>query len=335
MTAEDRPRRGLPGRVTLAAAAVLAAASLAACAAQAQPVAATRPDRPAATRTPSPAASQPGVQAPAVQTVAAPTKVRAKGAALADAATRQLLWSRGISTELPIGSITKVMTALIVIEAGDLNREIRIPKSVLNYVAKYQAESAGLHPGDVVTARDLLEAMLLPSGCDAAYVLALTYGPGMPAFLAKMNATAVRLGMTDTHFTSPDGLPYPTEYSTYSTPHDLINLGLTAMQSPVFRAIVAQRFYHLPKGKHHHSYWWDNTNGLIGNYNGADGIKTGYTDAAKHCLLFEAHRRGMTLIGVVLGSPVTGPDAGAQAAARLLNWGFALKPQPAAQAAAG
>ena len=242
---------------------------------------------------------------------------------------------RRSSTALPIGSITKVMTALIVIEAGDLNRQIRIPKSVLNYVAKYQAESAGLHPGDVVTARDLLEAMLLPSGCDAAYVLALTYGPGMPAFLAKMNATAVRLGMTDTHFTSPDGLPYPTEYSTYSTPHDLINLGLTAMQSPVFRAIVAQRFYHLPKGKHHHSYWWDNTNGLIGNYSGADGIKTGYTDAAKHCLLFEAHRHGMTLIGVVLGSPVTGPDAGAQAAARLLNWGFALKPQPAAQAAAG
>ncbi len=334
MTAARRPRKGMPGRVMLAAAAVLAAASLAACAAQARPVAAARHDR-VVTPTPSPAASQPGLQTPAAQTAAAPTKVRAKGAALADAATRQLLWSRGISTALPIGSITKVMTALIVIEAGDLNRQIRIPKSVLNYVARYQAESAGLHPGDVVTARDLLEAMLLPSGCDAAYVLALTYGPGMPAFLAKMNATAVRLGMTDTHFTSPDGLPYPNEYSTYSTPHDLINLGMTAMQSPVFRAIVAQRFYHLPKGKHHHSYWWDNTNGLIGNYVGADGIKTGYTDAAKHCLLFEAHRHGMTLIGVVLGSPVTGPDAGAQAAARLLNWGFALKPQPLAQAAVG
>jgi D-alanyl-D-alanine carboxypeptidase (penicillin-binding protein 5/6) len=324
-----------PGRITLAAAVVLAVASLAACTAPARPVGAARPDRPAARPAASTPASQPGLQGPAIQSVAAPTHVKARGAALADAASRQLLWSRGIGTALPIGSITKVMTALIVIEAGNLNREIRIPKSVLNYVAKYQAESAGLHPGDVVTARDLLEAMLLPSGCDAAYVLALTYGPGLPAFLAKMNATATRLGMTNTHFTSPDGLPYPTEYSTYSTPHDLINLGLTAMQSPVFRAIVTQRFYHLPKGKHHHSYWWDNTNGLIGTYSGADGIKTGYTDAAKHCLLFEAHRRGMTLIGVVLGSPVTGPDAGALAAARLLNWGFGLKLQPAVQAVAG
>jgi D-alanyl-D-alanine carboxypeptidase (penicillin-binding protein 5/6) len=333
--------RCIPVRRTVAAATALAAVSLAAVSlaacggAAGRPVTAARHHHPAARPSATVRASGPALRGPAVQSVTGPAHVKAKGAALADAATRQLLWSRGVDTELPIGSITKVMTALIVIEAGDLNREIRIPRSVLNYVARYQAESAGLHPGDVLTARDLLAAMMLPSGCDAAYVLALTYGPGMPAFLAKMNATAARLGMTNTRFTSPDGLPYPTEYSTYSTPHDLINLGMTAMQSPVFRAIVAQRFFHLPKGKHHHSYWWDNTNGLIGTYNGADGIKTGYTDAAKHCLLFEAHRPGMTLIGVVLGSPVTGPDAGAQAAARLLNWGFTVKPQPAAQAAAG
>ena len=71
-------------------------------------------------------------------------------------------------------------------------------------------------------------------------------------------------------------------------------------------------------------YWWDNTNDLIGTYQGADGIKTGYTDAAGHCLLFEATRNGRTLIGVVLGSPATGPAAGAQDAARMLNWGFGL-----------
>jgi len=321
--------------LTLLAVAGVAAIGLAACSAR---PAATAGDpqagRPAA-RPSSSASGAPAGPAPGIHVVTAPTRVHAKGAALADAATRQLLWSRGINTELPIGSIAKVMTALIVIQSGDLDRPIRIPKSVLNYVAKYQGESAGLHPGDIVTARELLEAMLLPSGCDAAYVLALTYGPGMPAFLAKMNATAQRLGMTRTHFTSPDGLPYPTEYSTYSTPHDLISLGMTAMQSPVFASIVGQRFYHLPRSRHHHSYWWDNTNDLIGNYPGADGIKTGYTDAAKHCLLFEARRPGMILIGVVLGSPVTGPDAGAQAAARLLSWGFTLRARPAAQAAAG
>jgi D-alanyl-D-alanine carboxypeptidase (penicillin-binding protein 5/6) len=92
--------------------------------------------------------------------------------------------------------------------------------------------------------------------------------------------------------------------------------GLAAMRYPAFRSVVDLEFYHLPKGPGHHQYWWDNTNGLIGSYPGADGIKTGYTDDAGHCLLFEAVRNGRTLIGVVLDSPPTGPDAGAQAAAR-------------------
>ncbi len=261
----------------------------------------------------------------AAQVSSSPTKIAAVGGALADVSSMRLLWSRELSTERPIGSITKVMTALIVIREGNLNQLVRIPKAVLAYVAKYQAESAGLRPGDVLTVRDLLEAMLLQSGCDAAYVLALTYGPGMTAFLAKMNATARQLGMLHTHFTSPDGLPYPTEYSTYSTPADLLTLGMAAMKSPVFRSIVAQPFFQVVAKKGlHHAYWWDNTNDLIGNYPGADGIKTGYTNAAKHCLLFEAVRHGVTLIGDVLGSPVTGPDTAAFAAERLLNWGFGL-----------
>jgi serine-type D-Ala-D-Ala carboxypeptidase (penicillin-binding protein 5/6) len=331
---------------TIAALAAIAAAAggVTACSgpARSQHEAARHPARPAASAIPASggAPGQPALgasppAADAIEVTSAPRRVAAKAAALADAATGQVLWSRGFNTELPMGSITKVMTALLVLQTGELDREIRIPRAVLNYVARYQAESAGLHPGDIVTVRDLLEAMLLPSGCDAAYVLATTFGPGMPAFLAKMNAEASALGMTHTRFTSPDGLPYPTEYSTYSTPHDLLILGMTAMRSPVFRAIVSQSFYHLPKGKHHHSYWWDNTNGLIGDYPGADGIKTGYTDAAKHCLLFEAVRHGVPLIGVVLGSPVTGPDAGAQAAAAVLNWGFGLKTGATGAQAAG
>jgi D-alanyl-D-alanine carboxypeptidase (penicillin-binding protein 5/6) len=261
---------------------------------------------------------------PPVRVVGTPAGVQAKAAVLADASTGTVLWSRGLDTELPIGSITKVMTALVVIRAGNLNREIKVPRSVIAYVSKYGAESAGLHPGDVLTAQELLEAMLLPSGCDAAYTLALAYGPGMNGFLAKMNATARQLGMLHTHFTSPDGLPYPTEFSTYSTPADLLTLGLAAMKSAAFRSIVAQPFYQLRKGTGHHAYWWNNDNGLIGTYQGATGIKTGFTDAALHCLLFSATRDGLNLIGVVLGSPATSPDAGAVAAAKVLNWGFGL-----------
>jgi D-alanyl-D-alanine carboxypeptidase (penicillin-binding protein 5/6) len=262
---------------------------------------------------------------PGVQVTGAPSRVKAKGGVLANAATGGLLWSRDLDTERPIGSITKVMTALVVIRAGNLDRQIQVPKAVIAYVGRYQADSAGLHPGDILTVQQLLEAMLLPSGCDAAYTLATVYGPGMPAFLAKMNATAQQLGMTHTHFTSPDGLPYPTELSTFSTPADLLTLGLAAMRSPVFRSIVAQRIYQIAKGSGHHHYWWQNTNDLIGSYPGADGIKTGYTNAALHCLLFEASRGGLTLIGDVLGSPATGPASGADAAARVLNWGVSLR----------
>ena len=287
--------------------------------------AAPRPSVPSATpATPSPSVS------PQIQVAGAPKGVKAKGAVLADAATGQVLWSRDLNAERPMASVTKVMTALLVLQAGNLGQQIRIPKAAFVYAWKNGGESAALHPGDTLTAQQLLPALLLPSGADAAYTLASTYGPGMNAFVAKMNATAVKMGMLHTHFTSPDGLPYPTETATYSTPADLLTLGLAAMKYPAFRSIVDLRFYNLPKVKgQHHQYWWDNTDGLIGSYQGAIGIKTGYTDVAKHCLLFEAARNGRTLIGVVLGSPTTGVNAGAKDAEKMLNWGFSLRPASA------
>ena len=121
-----------------------------------------------------------------------------------------------------MASITKVMTALVVIRAGNLNRTITIPSAVIGYVLEWDASNAGLRPGDKLTVRQLLYAMLLPSGADAAYALAEAYGPGLNAFIAKMNATARLLGMTRTHFTNFDGLPYPTPYSNYSTAANLL-----------------------------------------------------------------------------------------------------------------
>ena len=272
---------------------------------------------------PSRPAGRPAVRR-AIRVTGAPKGVKAKGAVLADAATGQILWGRDVNTQRPMASVTKVMTALLVLKGGDLGREIRVPKAAVTYAWKYGGETAALRPRDMLTARELLEALLLPSGADAAYTLADAYGPGVDTFLARMNATAAQLGMTRTHFTSPDGLPYPTETSTYSTPSDLLRLGLAAMRYPAFRSIVDRSFYHLAKGRGHHSYWWDNTDDLIGSYRGAAGIKDGYTDDAGHCLLFEAARNGRVLIGVVLHSPATGPAAGAQDAARMLDWGFRL-----------
>ena len=258
-------------------------------------------------------------------TVSGPKGVQAKAAAIAVASTGRVLWSRDLNTELPMASITKVMTALVVIRAGDLSRKITVPSAVVGYVAEHDASNAGLRPGDTLTAAQLLEGLLLPSGADAAYTLAEAYGPGLRAFIAKMNATAKLLGMTRTHFTNFDGLPWPTGYSTYSTPANLITLGRVAMTSAVFRSITDRRSYRIAAGRGHHAYYWQNLNPLLGVYRGAIGIKTGYTPDAGHCLLFEATRDGRSFIGVNLDSPGIGTTVNGEAATRMLNWAFSLR----------
>jgi serine-type D-Ala-D-Ala carboxypeptidase (penicillin-binding protein 5/6) len=262
---------------------------------------------------------------PVLAVAGAPKGVKAKAGILVDATTGQVLWSEGENTVRPIASITKVMTALVILQGGGLDRKIAVPKAVTAYVAKYDANAAGLIPGQVFTVDELLHAMLIISAADAAYTLANAYGPGLPAFIAKMNAEAAKLGLAHTHFTSPDGLPYPTETSTFSTPAALVRLGEVAMGYQDFRSIVALRYYNLPKGDGHSAYSFTNSNELIGRYPGVVGIKTGFTDAAGHTLLFEAVRGGRTLIGDVLGSPADGPASGAQDAAKVLTWGFSLR----------
>jgi len=189
-------------------------------------------------------------------------------------------------------------------------------------VREHNASNAGLHPGDKLTARQLLYALLLPSGADAAYTLAKAYGPGLVAFVARMNATARRLLMRRTHFSNFDGLPYPTPYSNYSTAANLLVLGRAAMLLPAFRAIVDQSAYRLAAGSGHHAYRWTNVNPLIGHYQGAIGIKSGYTRAAGQCLLFEATRNGRSVIGVTLHSPGPISPINSADATRILNWAF-------------
>jgi D-alanyl-D-alanine carboxypeptidase (penicillin-binding protein 5/6) len=223
-----------------------------------------------------------------------PGGILAKGADLVNAGSGKVLWDRGLATERPMGSITKVMTALVVLRDGNLGQKITIP------------------------------ALLLPSGCDAAYVLAAAYGPGQTAFVAQMNATARRLGLAHTHFANFDGLPWPTETSSYSTPADLITLGRDAMALALFRSIAGQRTYHLAAGSGHHAYTWATTDLLLGSYPGADGIKTGFTAVAGYCLLFEAKKGSTVLIGVVLDSTATNANDRFKDATTMLNWGFSL-----------
>jgi D-alanyl-D-alanine carboxypeptidase (penicillin-binding protein 5/6) len=263
--------------------------------------------------------------AASLNVVGTPLGVKAQEGMLVDAATGQVLWSRNEDATAPIASITKVMTALVIIQAGNLNQEVTVPGAVTAYVARYAANAAGLVPGQRFTVDELLHIMLVMSAADAAYTLANAYGPGLTAFIAKMNSEAAKLGLTHTHFTSPDGLPYPTETSTYSNSADLVQLAEVAMGYQEFSSIVKLRTYSLPASPDHKAVSVTSDNALLATYPGVTGIKTGFTNAAGHTLLFEAARNGRTLLGVVLGSPITGFASAAQDAAKILNWGFALQ----------
>jgi serine-type D-Ala-D-Ala carboxypeptidase (penicillin-binding protein 5/6) len=269
----------------------------------------------------APAASA-ATAAASTPAAARPAGVQAPWAELANAATGADLWSRSSVTERPMGSITKVMTAYVVIEAGGLTRVITVPKGIIAYDKKYDASTAGLVPGEKLTALQLLYALMLPSGCDAAYALASAYGPGMTAFIAEMNATARALGLSKTHFSDPSGLPDPGEYSTYSTARDLVSLGRDAMRLALFRQVVATRQYRVTAAAGHRAHTWNNLNVLLTRYSGAIGIKTGFTAAAGECFLFEARRGGVTLIGVVLHSSADDQAAVFSDATAMLNWGF-------------
>ncbi|GLY81550.1 D-alanyl-D-alanine carboxypeptidase family protein [Actinoallomurus iriomotensis] len=267
-----------------------------------------------------------GPVTPAITTAASgPSGVSAKGAYLYDMDTAKKLWGVATTTKRPIGSITKMMTAVIALRAGGLDKTVTIKKSYVDHVKNNDASSAGLKAGDKVTVRQLLNAMLLPSGCDAAYALADIYGPGQTNFVAKMNKEAAALKMTSTHYLNADGLPTSTHKEGYSTPHDLILLARYAMTSTNFKAIVTRQSYSLSKTSGHAAYKWANTNLLLGSYSGAIGIKTGHTNAAGYSLVFAAQRNGRTLLGLVLNSTSTDSNRRFKDAAAMLDWGFGAK----------
>ena len=145
----------------------------------------------------------------AASAASAPAGVQSHWAELANAVTGANLWSRSSVSQRPMGSITKVMTAYVVIKAGGLNRVITVPKGIVAYDNKFDASTAGLVPGEKLTALQLLYAMMLPSGCDAAYALAYAYGGGWAGFLARMNAAASQLACRRRIFPTSAGCRIP------------------------------------------------------------------------------------------------------------------------------
>lgn len=243
-----------------------------------------------------------------------PSRVQATAGYLLDDTTGRTLWQRRPDQRRAIGSIAKVMTALVVLRAGDLDRLITVRKRHRRCVA-FGGTHAGLRPGETLTARALLSGMLLPSGCDAAHALAASYGPGLRPFVRKMNVLAAGLGMTGTRFANPDGMPQPRE--AISTARDVILLGRVALRNDLLRQIVGRRVVRLPAGTGHRAHTWWSTNELLGRRPGVIGIKTGYTNAAGGCVLFAATWKTQTFVGVVMNSPIRSRFL---MVARVLDW---------------
>jgi D-alanyl-D-alanine carboxypeptidase len=235
---------------------------------------------------------------------------------LIDADSGRVLYALNSTLQLPIASTTKIMTAIVTIENAYLDQGVIVRQSDLDQVPP-DASTAGLVAGDYFRLRTLLYGLLLPSGTDAAIVIARVVAGSTANFVAMMNAKARLLHLTHTHFNSPYGY---SDVGNYSCAADLVTLTNYAMGNPLFAHIVAQVAYNVQPSLYTNAYHWKNTNALLTTYQGADGVKTGWTDAAGACLVFSARRNGYHLIGVELQAP-TYDDVFADAA-KLLDLGF-------------
>jgi D-alanyl-D-alanine carboxypeptidase (penicillin-binding protein 5/6) len=235
---------------------------------------------------------------------------------LIDADTGRVLYSLHSTQQLPIASTTKIMTAIVTIENANLDQGIIVQQSDLDQVPP-DASTAGLVVGDYFRLRTLLYGLMLPSGTDASIVIARAVAGSTANFVAMMNRKAQLLHLTHTHFSSPHGYSGVDHYSCAA---DLVTLANYAMGNMLFAHIVAQAAYNVRPSLYTHAYHWENKNALLTTYQGADGVKTGWTDTAGVCLVFSAHRNGYHLIGVVLQAP-SYDDVFADGA-KLLNLGF-------------
>jgi serine-type D-Ala-D-Ala carboxypeptidase (penicillin-binding protein 5/6) len=232
---------------------------------------------------------------------------------LFDLDTGQVLWRRQPDRVLPIASLTKMMTALLVVEREPPAAKVRVTKEAL----AYKGSAVGVLPkGKRIKLETMLNGLLLPSGNDAAIALAQRVSGTVAAFVERMNERAGDLGLACTRFTSPDGFE---DAGNHSCAIDLAEMARAVLDRPRLARIVARRRAVLPfpiKGGR--IYLFNNNPLLRAGYPGTIGVKTGYTDAAGRCLVAAARRNGRRL-GVVL---LHSPDPGKQAT-QLLNRGFA------------
>jgi len=238
---------------------------------------------------------------------------------VADMDTGQVLADRDVDVRHPPASTIKVLLALVALDEVSLDSTVVATKAD----TEVECNCVGIKPGRTYTARELLDAVLLASGNDAANTLADMVG-GFDTAVAKMNAKAVAVGAPDTHAATPSGLDGPGG-SGWTTPRDLAIIFRAAMANPVFAQITSQPAATFPG--ENGDVPIVNENELLKRYPGALGGKTGFTDAARKTYVGAAQRDGRRLvIAMMYGLVVEGGPTYWDQAAALLDWGFAQGP---------
>ena len=241
---------------------------------------------------------------------AAPENISAVSAIVIEADTGTALWEKNADEHRAMASTTKIMTALLTIEAGDLDREFTVdPLAIL-----VEGTSMGLREGDRVSRRDLLYGILLPSGNDAANAAAVSVSGSIGAFVELMNSRAQELGLSNTHFVTPSGLDADGHYT---TARDLAKLAAFAMKNEVFREVAACKSAEVEFGNPPYKRTLYNSNKMLRRYDGAIGVKTGYTKASGRTLVSCAQRGATRFVCVTLSDPDDWNDH-----TRLLDWAF-------------
>ncbi len=257
-----------------------------------------------------PPEATPGAQA------SGPPQIEAEAWALVDAESGLYLAGENPDEQLPMGSVTKIMTALVVLEEGvDLDEEVTISEEAESYVGTTYS-NVGLILGERVTVRDLLAATLIPSGTDAAYALAEHVGGGSVGnFVEMMNDEASAMGLEDTNFETPAGLD---TNGNYSSARDLAAMTRVALQDPLFDELVDTADATI--STQNREIEFSNTNQLLSTYPPATGVKTGTTPQAGANLVASAEANDESYISVVIGAEDS--EQRFQASEALLEYGF-------------
>jgi D-alanyl-D-alanine carboxypeptidase (penicillin-binding protein 5/6) len=239
-------------------------------------------------------------------------------AILTDAETGQVLWAREAGRRHALASLTKLMQMLLVMEALEEGRlSLSDQATASRRAASFGGSSMWLREDERFTVDDLLKGVAVASGNDASVMLAEFMSGTEEAFVAEMNRRAAELGLRNTHFVNSTGLPAPRgEEGNYSTAAELAALARELLKHPRILRYTSLRAWQIRGGQNR----FENTNRLLGRYEGADGLKTGHTEEAGWSLVATARRDGRRLIAVVM-------DAGSDAArlsqaGALLDYGF-------------